>query len=553
MCKSFLLAAAILLGSVQAQNSNIEELFSRWDQNEIKPGVAVAITYKGETVLRKTAGYANLEYNIPLDENSVFDLASLAKQFTGLAIAQLILEDKIQLDSQMADYFPELPILKNIQLKHLLYHSSGLRDISELFDLAYMGEQFTSKEALELVRLQRELNFPTGTESDYSNTNYVLLAKLVEKVTGVSFREWSNTHIFSPLGMKNSFANDNPFELVDNRAMAYYESGDGYSYQQNNGMALIGSSAVYSTLEDMLIWMDALQNDKVFPEAFKLMKQKGRLDNGEEIGYGFGVGIGEFQGQSMIDHTGGTPSGFRTLIVVFPDLSLSFVVLSNLGDIDPIGDFGMGILSNYVTPPQEEQQAPTASEPSENDIVLSEESLHKILGEYLFNKEMKVVIRKKEIGLTVQLEGQPEVPVAPISETVLDLSAIGSTLHFMEEEEGLFQKAEVRSGARKEGELSRVKPEKKVALDLASYTGMYFCAELGISWTFAVSDGKLVIENTKGGEVFLVAKSREVFIPEAGVASSLEFTFDEEGIPNGILLNRGSRLRNLRFSKLALK
>ena len=554
MCKSFLLAAAILLGSVQAQNSNLEELFNRWDQNEIKPGVAVAITYKVETILRKTAGYANLEYNIPLDENSVFDLASLAKQFTGLAIAQLILDEELQLDDQVADYFPELPILKNIQVKHLLYHSSGLRDIAELFDLAYMGEQFTSKEALTLVSLQRELNFPVGTESDYSNTNYVILAKLVEKVSGMPFREWCKTHIFSPLGMNNSFSNDNPFELVDNRAVAYYASEDGYSYQQNNGMALIGSSAVYSTLEDMRIWLDALENDKVFPEAFQLMKQKGKLDNGQEIGYGFGLGIGEFQGKSMIDHTGGTPSGFRTLIAVFPDLSLSFVVLSNLGDIDPIRDFGMGILSNYVSPPQEEQQTPPPAETSENAIVLSEESLNKMLGEYLFNKEMKVVIRKKESGLTVQLEGQPEVPVAPISETVLDLSAIGSTLHFMEEKEGRFQKAEVRSGARKEGELSRFSVEKeKAQADLASYQGMYFCEELGISWTFSVSDEKLMIENTKGGQVFLAGKSREVFIPEAGVASSLEFTFDEDGFSNGFLLNRGSRLRNLRFNKLALK
>ncbi|MEM8901736.1 MAG: serine hydrolase domain-containing protein, partial [Bacteroidota bacterium] len=469
MCKTFLLAAIILLGSVQAQNSKFEELFSRWDQNEIKPGVAVAITHKGETILSKTAGYANLEYDIPLDANSVFDLASLAKQFTGLAIAQLILDEKIHLDDPAADYFPELSILKDIQIKHLLYHSSGLRDVGELFDLAYMGEQFTSKEALTLVSLQQELNFSIGTESDYSNTNYVLLAKIVEKVSGMSFREWCKTHIFSPLGMKNSFANDNPFELVENRVMAYYASGDGYSYQQNNGMALIGSSAVYSSLEDMLIWVDALENEKVFPEAFKLMKQKGKLDNGEEIGYGFGLGISEIQGQTMIEHTGATPSGFRTLIAVFPDLSLSFVVLSNLGDIDPIRDFGMGILSNYLSTPQEEEQAPPSEEPQTNSVVLSDESLNKIVGEYLFNEEMKVVIRRNETGLTVQLEGQPEVPVKPISETVLDMSAIGSTLHFMEEKEGHFMKAEVRSGARKEGELSRVTAEEKAPLDLAIY------------------------------------------------------------------------------------
>ena len=229
-------------------------------------------------------------------------------------------------------------------------------------------------------------------------------------------------------------------------------------------------------------------------------------------------------------------------------------MLSNLGDIDPIRDFGMGILSNYVSPPQEEQQTPPPAESSENAIVLSEESLNKMLGEYLFNKEMKVVIRKSESGLTVQLEGQPEVPVKPISETVLDMPAIGSTLHFMGEEDGRFQKAEVRSGARKEGELSRFSvEEEKAPADLASYQGMYFCEELGVSWTFSVSDEKLMIENTKGGQVFLAGKSREVFIPEAGVASSLEFTFDEEGFSDGFLLNRGSRLRNLRFNKLALK
>lgn len=548
ICLLFLLP---YIDSQAQENPDFDAIFEQWqDSNLQKPGVGIAVIKDNQVTYKKTFGYANLEYKIPLTSKSVFDIASVAKQFTGFAVAKLIIEKKLDLNTPAALHLPELKLLDpNIKVKHLLYHTSGLRDIGGLFSLAYLGDNLTSKDALGIIKNQKALNFPVGTRHDYSNTNYVLLAVIVERISGITFREYCATNIFSPLKMEDSFVNDNPYEIIDNRAVAYNSQAPNFSFLQNNGMALIGSSAVYSTIDDMIIWLQALQNETVFPEVFKLMKQQGELDNGEEINYGFGLSTGTFKNELMIEHTGATPSGFRTSMSIFPNQSLAMVILSNWGEIDPIGDVGIKIIENYL--PKDTPNLEVSAEPKK-EIILSEEIMERYTGNYLFNNEMGVKIRlNEEKKLTVQLEEQAINPLIAISETEFDFPALRSTLFFSLEADNTCQKVEVRMNGQKEGELTRVKKEKKISIDNSKYVGIFYSDELKIVFDIGLSnDRQLLLRNSKRGEIILKAKEENLFIPEQDIASSFFFERNEVGEVTSFFLNRGSRVRNMKFTKI---
>ncbi len=531
------------------------DILDRWeDITKMQPGVSVAIIESGEIKFKKSVGYANLEYQIPLNENSIFDIASLAKQFTGFAVAKLIVEEKLRLNDEARTYLPELGILDSgILIKHLVYHTSGLRDVGGLFALSNQGEIFSSKEALALVKGQRNLNFSPGTEYDYSNTNYVLLAVIVEKITGQSFREWSEANLFSPFKMRSSFANDNPYEIINNRAVAYYSKDSSFSFQQNNGMSLIGSSAVYSNLNDMIIWAQALQKESLFPEVFKLMKNKGELDNGQSVDYGFGLSLGNYRDHDIIEHSGATPAGFRTQLAFMPDKDLAFIVLSNWGDIEPIRDLGKVIFNSYL-PPQEDQGAGSA--PTAPSIELTEQMAKRFVGEYLFNNEMYVTIRAdNEANLTIELEGQEETPLIPLTDSSFSLPVASAIVVFhsgsaSKNQTDRFESATVFVGGDVEGKIERKRAVEKLIIDHKNYQGLFHSSELNIVFELEAFDGKLYINNTKMGKVLLNEKTKEVFIPEEGVASSIVFSFNSSNEVDGFLLNRGSRMRDLEFFKI---
>ncbi|MFK7926466.1 MAG: serine hydrolase domain-containing protein [Bacteroidia bacterium] len=552
-----IISCSICANCFGQDQKDFDKLFTRWNDSIQKPGMAIAVIHEGRTILKEAVGFSNLEYQIPLDHKSIFDIASLAKQFTGFAIANLIKENKVDLTDSAYQYFPDLEILnKGILLEHLVHHSSGLRDIGELFALANMGENLTAKETLILLKNQQDLNFTPGTEFDYSNTNYVLLALIVEQISGITFQEWCKLNIFSPLKMENTFVNNKPTQIINNRAIAYYSNGNHFSFQQNNGMALIGSSAVYSSLDDMILWINALESETVFPDEFNLMKQKGHLDNGDEIGYGFGLGIGKFREEPIIEHSGATPSGFRAQIAIVPNQSLAFIILSNWGDISPIDDFGIEIINRFIAEldtdleTDNEEQKPVIGAP----IILSQEIANRYVGDYLFNSELNVKIRQDgENNLTVQLEDQPKVPLIPLTETKFDLPALNSIIHFSFNSAGICETADILMGDRKEGELRRIKLEEKAPINYKKYIGLYYCEELEIVFKINSENNRLFLTNTKQGEINLKEKSNLIFIPENGIASSLSFNFNEAEEVDGFLLNRGSRVRNLRFTKLSIE
>ena len=547
----------LVLSSSNAQyDAELDAIFtSKIDPKSKSPGVAVAIVKNRKVVYKRTFGMANLEYDIPISSKSVFDIASLAKQFTGFAVAKLILEKKLTMETAVVDLIPELENFpREMKIKHLIHHTSGVRDIGELFTIGGYGEKLTSVEALNILKRQRGLNFALGSESDYSNSNYVLLALAVERVTQQSFRSYCDEHIFQPLDMQHSFANDNFLELIPNRAVAYYTKGDNYSYMQNNGMSLIGSSAVYATIDDMVKWAIAMEGGNSFDPIINLMKTDGHTNDGSATGYGFGIGIGTYRGLPQFEHTGATPSGFRSVISWFPTEQLSVVLLSNWGNLNLIDDFGRELINKFIEFEDKKSDNSEANKGAKREAVAAtKEELNLAVGKYLFNNEMPLEIKRERSALTIVPGGQEPAPLIPLGDHQFDFPAFHSLLQFKPDDDGKYQMAVVYAGPNRErhGILQRIDQNDQGDVVAERYKGHYYSEELSMLLQVDEIEGQLVINSEKHGIIELHSNSRIHFRPN-GLASSIEFGRNQGGEINGFQLSRGNRMREVSFVKVAI-
>ena len=240
MFQLLLVIVVVLGGSLYLKNcgrkkeapdqSRMDELFSEWNLPD-SPGAGVAVIRNGAVIFRKDYGMANLEYGIPITSETVFHAASVSKQFTAFAMALLAEGGRISLDANIHRYLPDLPDLGGmITIRHLIHHTSGLRDQLELAAMAgyRLDDVISQDHILKLVYNQRALNFVPGSEYMYCNTGYTLLAEIVAKVTGESFRDWTRKNIFDPLGMEKTQFRDDYTRIVGDASCSYVpdESGE---------------------------------------------------------------------------------------------------------------------------------------------------------------------------------------------------------------------------------------------------------------------------------------------------------------------------------------
>jgi CubicO group peptidase (beta-lactamase class C family) len=272
--------------------SQVDQLFGQFSQPG-SPGCALGVMRDGEIVYKKGYGLANLEYDIPITPSTIFHIASMSKQFTGLAVAMLASAGQLSLDDDIRKHLPEVPDFgATISIRHLVYHTSGLRsDLMLLIPAGWRLEDvITNADVMELVKMQRALNFRPGEKFSYGGVGYLLLAILVERVSGQSFAEFCQDQIFEPLGMVHTHVHDDYLKVVKNRAYAYYATGDGHYKNAVLTCALTGGTGVYTTIEDLALWDENFYTAQVGGlSAIEQMHQWGVLNDGEEIDYAFGL------------------------------------------------------------------------------------------------------------------------------------------------------------------------------------------------------------------------------------------------------------------------
>jgi CubicO group peptidase (beta-lactamase class C family) len=337
--------------NVRMATHQIDDLLSGWKFKD-GPGMAALLIHDGRVTYRKAFGLADLDSHTPITMNTQFLLASISKQFTAMAVMILVEQGKLHFDDTLAKYCPEFPpYAKTITIRHLLNHTAGLTQYQELLvgkvDENYFrsskgppaAHEFTSAEALQALSRQQTLRFPPGERFEYSDSAYVLLAQIIERVAGVRYAEFLRATIFEPLGMHDTLVVDERKQKVPRLAIGYGERNRHWqdiSYTPEN--QIYGEDNVISTANDLYKWDQALYTERlVSAPMLEMAFTPGRTNDGKEIttdilwrpsSYGFGWFISSIHGEKDVEHSGGW-AGSVTEILRVPSRRISVILLTN--------------------------------------------------------------------------------------------------------------------------------------------------------------------------------------------------------------------------------
>jgi CubicO group peptidase (beta-lactamase class C family) len=302
------------------------------------PGCAVGVGEGGRLSYARGYGMADLEHDVPITPTTPFYVASTSKQFAAFAIVLLARDGRLSLDDDVRTYIPELADFgTRITIRHLLHHTSGLRDYFEV--LGSRGWPFdgtlTEEEFLRIVGRQRELNFPPGSQHLYSNTGYVLLSIVVQRVRGQSLRQFAQERIFAPLGMDQAVFRDDHRMLVPGRALAYEMIPGNALRLSVPQFDVVGDGGLYASVEDLVRWAGNAYTPKAGDARdWATLTTRGVLTGGDTIPYALGISHGTWGGWATLAH-GGAFGGYRAELLRVPEARLDVAVLCNFAGADP--------------------------------------------------------------------------------------------------------------------------------------------------------------------------------------------------------------------------
>ncbi len=534
----------IRIGASEEKVNRIDSLFKEWD-NKQSPGCALAIIKDGKIIYEKGYGMANLELEVPITPQSVFYVGSVSKQFVAFSIALLVKEGKVSLDDEIQKYLPEIPDYgKPITIRHLIHHTSGLRDYLTLEEIA--GIEFGSyheQDVLELIARQKELNFPPGKEYLYSNSGYFLLGQIIKKVSGKSLRQFTEEKIFKPLNMKNSHFHDDFTMIVKNRASGYFPQAPGGYKNFITTFDCVGSGGLFTTVEDLFLWDQNFYHCQVGgKEVIEMINTRGRLQSGREIDYAFGLVRGEYRGLKTVSH-GGALGGYRSMLLRFPEQRFSVIILSNLSSFNP-SKLAYLVADIYLADEFNKERAELKAK--EEFFKHPPEKLKKFTGFYI-NKKIGVMhrISIEDSNLYLSLFGEKyalralserefEVEKAPVEVRVKFEDEKGEKPAFMHlsiegEEEEIYEAFE---------------PLKLSLEKLREYEGEYWSDELEVEFKLKIKDKKLFFTHKNAPRFPLQATVEDRFNLPGMIV--VKFIRDEAKKISGFTLDAG-RVRNLLF------
>jgi len=382
----------------------IDRVFAEYDRSD-GPGCAVGVVRDGALVFAKGYGVGHLDQGSLLTPSSVFYLASVSKQFAAASVLIAEQEGYLALDDDSRRWIPEIPDYGTpITVRHLLHHTSGVRDYLTLMDLAGtpLENVLSDPAMLGLIARQKELNFEPGSEHLYSNSGYVLLAEIVKRATGRSLHEYADEKIFRPLGMRSTHFHDDRRHVVPGRVFSYDAGPDGAwrtDYLMN--FDKVGDGGLYSTVEDLARWDRAFYEDLLGVPGFAAkMYTRGVLTSGDTIDYARGLSHSVIRGLPAVTHSGSLMA-FRTSIGRFPEQRATIITLCNDGSASSVR-LSMAV-AGIVLADDFTEEAPTPpaangdDEPEEPPYPVSESALRGLTGTYRSGElESTWVIRAEE-------------------------------------------------------------------------------------------------------------------------------------------------------------
>ncbi|HZH29055.1 MAG TPA: serine hydrolase domain-containing protein [Azospirillaceae bacterium] len=312
--------------------ARLDAIFEAWAKPGC-PGAGVAVVQGGRVVAQRTYGLANLEHGVAIGPDTRFHIASISKTFAAAGILALAHKGKLALDDDTSRHIPELRTPAPVSLRHLLSMTSGLRDSGELMRLrgVWYRRPRSMQDSLDLLFNQRNLSFPTGQRFIYTNVNFMLLTRVIERVSGLSFQEFLEAEFLDRLGMADTFVREDDETVADRLADAYIPLPDGGYAKGRWSFGFGGAGSMVSTVPDLVKWVEFLRTT---PALFDAMREPARPGDGTPVNYGLGFQTRKWRGLWVCGHGGSLP-GYKAYAAVLPEADMGIVLLSNREDAEP--------------------------------------------------------------------------------------------------------------------------------------------------------------------------------------------------------------------------
>ncbi len=533
-------------------SSRIDSLLAGYD-NASSAGCAVGVYKDGKLIFKKSYGMADLEHGVSITPQTVFDIGSTSKQFTATSIVMLAQQNKLSLDDDIRKYLPEIPNYGHtITIRHLLNHTSGIRDYLQLMCASGVNidDVTTTKDALAAIARQQALNFVPGSEMLYSNSGYMLLSVIVERVSGVSLRTFEQEHIFKPLGMTHTQVVDDHTMIVPNRAIGYSPAEDGLLHRDMSYWEQTGDGAVSTSVEDFEKWIANFEHPTLggtsdpssAQQLMHLLRTPGKLNNGTETDYGLGLEFPTWHTLPVVEHDGSW-AGYQTEFMWLPTEHLAVVILSNLSSIPTVATkIASMVLGNKLP----KGPAPPPTTPVKFDTA----AFAPFEGSYSMDEEPTFVLKYWREGETYwsQATEQAAIPIFPSSDSTFFLKVVNASVTFHRGSDGYVNTITLHQHG--DHLAHRVQAAPQLTLkQLQEYTGKYYSPELQSTYSLFVKDSALYASHPKFDTGMLVVSAKDKFYSNIPFLNDIVFERAAKGNVQAMLISMG-RVRNIRFERL---
>jgi CubicO group peptidase (beta-lactamase class C family) len=528
-----------------------DRVFAEYDR-PASPGCALAVYRDGRIVYARGYGAANLELDTPITPRTVFDIGSTSKQFTAMSVLLLAQDGKLSLDDEVRKHVPELPDYgRPITIRHLLHHTSGLRDYLELLALtgARTEDVTGPDDALAIIVRQRALNFEPGSEWLYSNTGFFLLSVIVERASGKSLAAFARERIFEPLGMRDTHFHDDHTMVVPRRATGYAPKEGGGVAIEMSDWEQTGDGAVFTTVEDLLRWDENFYSGRIGGrQLLDEMQRTARLNGGKPLSYAAGLWVDHYRGLRTVSH-GGSWAGYRAELLRFPDQHLSVACLCNLATADP-STLAQRVADAHLADRMAAAEArtngarPALRAPATRALPpLSARDTAELIGVYeeAGGSIRRVLVREGKLVSESDGRVRDMERIGPREFRLVGASG-GARLAF-EPARGQARRLRLLVDGEPPRAAEAVAVVRPTATQLAEYVGTYDSDEIGSPLAIAIDSGALVLRGRN--------LPRDPFVPlraDEFTTGYYRFRFERgaDGRVAGFVLDLG-RIRNLKY------
>jgi CubicO group peptidase (beta-lactamase class C family) len=534
----------------------IDTMIAQMGLSSETPGGVVGVIKDGKLIFKKTYGLANFETKEPNKTSTLFNLASVSKQFTAAAILLLAKEEKLSLKDDIRKYLPDFPDYGYIiTIENLIHHTCGIKSSDVLKMMAgTLYSKETQEEIYSLIIKQKSLNFKPGDEYLYSNSGYVLLVNIIEKTSGMRFSKFIEEKIFRPIGMYQTFIYDNPDKIIMNSAVGHTWGGDKkFKRSDDLNSTVVGQSNVYTCVEDFLLWDNNFNKNMLGEWDFsKEMTSLTTLTNGDTCNYAFGLEISEHKGLKTISHQGGT-GDFTAQYIQIPSEKFAVVCLFNIPtDVTGLAYKITDLFVKGIPQPDNASIQP-------EKVKVDSSVLQTYVGKYFDESYwIESTITKEDDHLIFDAPYQGRFELYPSSDTSFFVTFADLKFIFNKDVKGEVTKATIIQGNQKLylTYLGHVIPLKSE--ELRQYAGDYYCEEIDVTYPVLFKDNKLYVKFPEPTAQFCRTKVESELISEhadyfASPVGGFQFTRNTGNEISGFIIKDVGRVRNLVFSKANLK